>query len=92
MTAIARHAFVHGRVQGVAFRYYTKARARELGVFGWVRNRADGSVEVWIEGAPEQVLEMLAWLDHGPPTAEVVRVDIEPAEPVGLERFEVTRA
>ena len=46
---------VRGRVQGVAFRYYTAEQARRAGVAGWVRNRPDGSVEAVFEGAPSAV-------------------------------------
>jgi hypothetical protein len=45
------HAVVHGRVQGVGFRYFVMREARALGLSGWVRNQADGSVEVEAEGA-----------------------------------------
>ena len=44
------HAVVHGRVQGVSFRYFVMECARRLDLFGWVRNRYDGTVEVMVEG------------------------------------------
>jgi acylphosphatase len=64
-------ATVCGRVQGVAFRYYAQAEAGRLGVCGWVRNNADGSVEVWAEGAEDSVKSFLDWLSHGPSHARV---------------------
>ncbi|HAB05117.1 MAG TPA: acylphosphatase, partial [Alcanivorax sp.] len=48
---IARQAVVSGRVQGVYYRASTQQQARRLAVAGWVRNRPDGSVEAWLEGA-----------------------------------------
>ncbi len=71
------HAIVHGRVQGVYFRDYTKREAQRLGVCGWVRNLIDGTVEVFIEGAPEDVDDMLAWLHTGSPMSEVTAVDFQ---------------
>ncbi|MCP4573088.1 MAG: acylphosphatase [bacterium] len=62
---------VRGRVQGVAFRWYTQREARRLGLTGWVRNRPDGSVRLVAEG-PRAVLDQLwAWLAHGPDRARV---------------------
>lgn len=89
MASVARHALVSGRVQGVAFRHYTKVRARELGLTGWVRNLADGRVEVWIEGPDEAVRSMTAWLERGPPAAHVDEVRITPVESEGHAQFRV---
>ena len=73
---------IHGRVQGVGFRYATLAQAQALGVPGWVRNRPDGSVEAAFYG-PRTVLEqMLAWCEEGPRAARVERVDTD-WEPAG---------
>jgi acylphosphatase len=71
------HAIVHGRVQGVNFRYYTQRRANELGVTGWVRNLEDRSVEVTAEGTHAQLDELLAFLRQGPPSARVTDVEVE---------------
>lgn len=68
-------AIVHGRVQGVNFRYYTCRQAERLGVVGYVRNQADGTVEVVAEGTPQATQALLAWLHHGPPQAYVTRVE-----------------
>jgi acylphosphatase len=85
----AAHVVVRGRVQGVAFRAATEAKARTLGVAGWVRNLPDGRVEAWIE-APTAALEsMLAFCREGPPHARVDEVAIEAAAPAGFDRFEV---
>ena len=52
---LRRRVVVHGRVQGVWFRESARRRAAELGVAGWVRNRADGAVEAELEGACDDV-------------------------------------
>ena len=86
---MARHAVVRGRVQGVAFRYYTVQRAQDLGLAGWVRNLSDGRVEVEFEGEPDSVRAMEEWLQRGPPSAVVKDVLLNEIEPVGRRRFEV---
>lgn len=65
---------VTGHVQGVGFRAATVRQAHLLGVTGWVRNAADGSVEALVQGEPEQVDLMLSWLHRGPPMARVDEV------------------
>ncbi|MEA2114120.1 MAG: acylphosphatase [Thermodesulfobacteriota bacterium] len=69
------HALVHGRVQGVFFRDYTRREALRLGVTGWVRNLADGSVETEFEGNLDQMKAMLDWLSTGSPQSRVSLVD-----------------
>lgn len=66
---------VSGRVQGVGFRYSTAREAERLGVAGWVKNAADGSVEVWGEGAPDKLRVFLQWLRKGPPFSRVDSLD-----------------
>lgn len=78
---------MHGRVQGVGFRFSTEGEADRLGAAGFVRNRADGTVEVEVEGAPSVVDEMLAWLREGPLGAEVTSVEISDVPPVGEAEF-----
>jgi acylphosphatase len=76
-------AIVTGRVQGVSFRASTAWEARRLGVTGWVRNRADGSVELEAEGDGERIAALLAWCEKGPPAARVSRVAVEELAPGG---------
>jgi acylphosphatase len=84
------HAIVHGRVQGVSFRYYTQLRARELGLTGYVRNVWDGTVEVAAEGSRSALDELLAFLHKGPRAAFVTQVDVQwPAPTGGFHHFEV---
>jgi acylphosphatase len=88
---MARHAVISGVVQGVGFRWHTRARAEALGVTGWVRNRADGRVEVWIEGPGDRVDSMIAWLRLGPRHARVTSLDLSDEQAVGYSDFEVRR-
>lgn len=67
--------FVRGRVQGVYFRASTQREARRLGLTGWVRNRADGSLEIVVEGEEVQIRELHGWAQKGPSAARVERVD-----------------
>ena len=83
-------AIVHGRVQGVSFRYYTQRRARELALTGYVRNLWDGTVEVLAEGQKPALEELLAFLQVGPRGAFVTQVDAQWPVPTNeFDRFEV---
>ena len=83
-------AMVHGRVQGVSFRYYTQRRAQDLGLTGYVRNLWDGTVQVVAEGQRASVEQLLAFLRSGPRAAFVTHVDTEWPAPTGeFDRFEV---
>jgi len=69
------HAWVSGLVQGVSFRYHTREQARRLGLTGWVRNRADGRVELVAEGNPASLQALLDWCRRGPSGALVDAVE-----------------
>jgi acylphosphatase len=56
------HAIVHGHVQGVSFRFYTVEVAMHLQITGWVRNLANGGVEVMAEGTRQELDDLLAFL------------------------------
>lgn len=86
---IARRCIVCGRVQGVAFRWSTCERARELGLSGSVRNLSDGSVEVFIQGEPTAVDLLCDWLWHGPPHARVRTVQCQETPTRELWGFEI---
>ena len=83
------HVVVTGRVQDVTFRDSTRRRAEELGVVGWVRNLADGSVEAELEGPRPVVDEVVDWMHTGPLLAGVDDVAVDDVAPGGAERFEV---
>ena len=74
MSNIRIHLVIEGRVQGVWFRDSTRREAISLGVFGWVRNRPDGTVEIVAEGPEDQVRKLTSWCNHGPPAAGVSQV------------------
>ena len=86
---VARRVVIHGSVQGVFFRDTTRRRAESRGVAGWVRNNPDGTVEALFEGDPDAVDALVAFAREGPRGAQVERVDVDDAEPSGLEGFEV---
>jgi len=71
---VVRHrvrVLVGGRVQGVGFRYAAAREARRLGLDGWVRNTADGCVEIVAEGAAAEIESLCDWCRQGPPAAHV---------------------
>ena len=80
---VARRYIIAGRVQGVGFRYFTEAAARREGVDGWVRNMADGRVEVVIEGDLESVDRVEAAVRRGPSSARVEGFDVQEQAPSG---------
>ena len=62
---------VSGRVQGVGFRYFVIQKAREVGIAGWVKNLADGGVEVHVEAPDPDVRRIEVALRQGPPLSRV---------------------
>jgi len=86
---MSRRVVVHGRVQGVGFRYSLARAAETRGVAGWARNRGDGTLEAVFEGEPEAVDSLIRLCREGPRGAEVERVDVFEEEPEGLTRFDV---
>ncbi|MGH7457779.1 MAG: acylphosphatase [Longimicrobiaceae bacterium] len=86
----SRRYLVSGRVQGVGFRWWTRAAAGELGLAGSVRNRSDGSVEVTAAGPASRLEEFERRLRDGPPAARVNEVKGEEAEEVEGTEFEIT--
>jgi acylphosphatase len=88
----ARQIRVKGLVQGVGYRYALRDEARRLGVTGWVRNRADGSVEAHLRGDARALDALIAWARRGPAGARVDEVHEEApgAETErAYERFEI---
>jgi acylphosphatase len=84
VTAVKRlEATVHGRVQGVGFRWFVVRRAGQLGLVGWVANEAEGTVRVVVEGQGAAVDALAEDLRSGPPGAVVDRVDAQTPPPTG---------
>jgi acylphosphatase len=77
---IARLVRITGKVQGVWYRGWTCDEAEQRNLRGWVRNRADGSVEALFAGPPKPVAEMIRACEAGPPAAQVAAVRAEVAE------------
>jgi acylphosphatase len=71
------HAIIHGKVQGVSFRYYTHLRATDLNLTGWVRNLPNRTVEVTAEGERVDLEQLLVWLRRGPVGARVTDVEAQ---------------
>ncbi len=88
-----RRYFVRGRVQGVGFRWFVEREARTLGVSGWVRNNADGAVEVLAMGSNEQLQALRDRLQKGPLASRVDAVEEVEAQPVpDLKTFRIEGA
>ena len=68
------HLEVVGKVQGVGFRWFVREAARRANVGGWVRNRADGAVEIAATGNDQAIHDLIAAVRIGPPGARVDRV------------------
>jgi acylphosphatase len=92
MERAARSILVGGMVQGVGFRYSTRERAQALGLAGWVKNLADGRVEIHAEGDVHALEELRAWLERGPRGAVVKGLDVSEVAPQGYTSFEIARA
>jgi acylphosphatase len=89
VASIARRFVVRGRVQGVGFRYFVERAAQQLRLHGYVRNRADGSVEVYASGAAERVNDLKARLWSGPSMSRVENVEEYESEPGQRKGFRV---
>ncbi|MGA7377701.1 MAG: acylphosphatase [Candidatus Sulfotelmatobacter sp.] len=89
----ARRLVIRGRVQGVGFRWFVEREAHTLGIAGWVRNNADGSVEVLAQGTRDQLFALHSRLREGPRAARVDGVEESEAHPVaGLNSFRIEGA
>jgi acylphosphatase len=88
-----KRVVVHGRVQGVGYRLFTRELARSLQLTGTVRNLPDGErVEVVVQGPPTDVARLIAHLQAGPPGAVVHSLDVTEEPPdARLTTFDVTR-
>ncbi len=77
MTGAERRSLrIEGVVQGVFFRESARQEAERLGLVGWVRNLADGSVEAQVQGSSGPLHDFVAWCHKGPPAAQVTAVRV----------------
>lgn len=91
MAKIRAHVVVHGRVQGVGFRFAVVERAEHYGLTGWVRNTWERTVEAVFEGEEEDVRAMVEWCRRGPALARVTSVDADYSAAAGeFTDFRVT--
>ena len=82
---------VEGRVQGVFYRASTQSKALELGLTGWVKNEADGSVLMEIQGSKEAIDKMVKWCHDGPIMSRVDNLVQEEIAPESTPGFEIVR-
>ncbi len=80
---------IFGRVQGVGFRYYTRQKANELGLTGYVKNKSDGSVFIEAEGDEAALNEFILWCHTGPSWARVQEVKYYTMPPYNYTKFEI---
>ena len=71
------HLIISGIVQGVFFRSTSRSQALHLGLTGWVKNRADGKVEIVAEGEQDVLDRFIQWCHEGPPGSRVDKVNLE---------------
>ena len=83
---IRRSLRISGRVQNVFYRDWFVEQADALGLRGWVRNRADGSVEAVVEGPAEMIDTIITRAHAGSPAARVSSVEV--SEDAPTERFD----
>ena len=84
------HIFVTGRVQGVFFRQSTRVMAIKNNVIGWVRNLADGRVEIIAEGETHDIDNLVTWCKTGPANSRVDEFELSDETFIGeFEKFEV---
>jgi acylphosphatase len=92
-TIEARRFVVRGRVQGVGFRWFVEREAHILGIAGWVRNNADGGVEVLAQGTRDQLSGLRSRLREGPRAARVDAVEELESRPIaGISSFRIEGA
>lgn len=88
---VARRYVISGRVQGVGYRAFAERHAAALGLAGWVRNLADGDVEIHAQGPRGALSEFEGYLRAGPAWGEVRSVEAREAAPISEETFRIRR-
>jgi len=80
---------IYGLVQGVGFRYFVRRQAMNLGLAGYAKNMPDGSVEVVLEGEEQAVDMVIDACRIGPPSSNVVKIDVEDLQPSNMKGFRI---
>ena len=88
---VCRRFVVSGRVQGVFYRASTQQAALRFGLTGWVRNLADGSVELVACGDDAKLDQLEQWLWQGPPKAQVEQVVASEVEAKSFSNFDIIK-
>ena len=87
---IAKRYLVHGRVQGVGYRWFVQKAATDLGLAGYARNLDDGSVEVYATGPAPKIEDLNGLLWKGPRLSDVRGVEVMEAQMVNYKDFRIT--
>jgi acylphosphatase len=77
------HLLISGQVQGVGYRISARNVAEDLGLTGWVKNIADGRVEIKAEGDIPQLQQLVTWAKRGPSYAQVSEVEVKQLSATG---------
>jgi len=80
---------IFGQVQGVSFRYYSLAKAGELGLAGFARNEPDGGIYLEAEGEEKNLKKFLDWCRQGPAWARVEKVEMKEGKMKNYKDFEI---
>ena len=91
VSKICIHAIVTGKVQGVYYRASTQKAAQSLSLSGWVKNKADGSVELEAFGEKDHITNLIEWLKQGPADAIVDAVKWEKIHATHQGDFQIKR-
>lgn len=89
MSGKAQRWLVGGRVQGVGYRAFLQREAARLGLVGYARNLADGSVDVYASGSMAQLDRFSGAVRSGPPFADVRTVEVREAQLEAVEAFRI---
>jgi acylphosphatase len=76
MTVCAKHIIVHGRVQGVGFRYFVQNAGRQMELVGNVSNAPDSTVDIIVEGEAAKIADFIRQVEKGPSLSRVQRIDV----------------
>ncbi|KQB35911.1 acylphosphatase [Acidiplasma aeolicum] len=82
------HAIFYGNVQGIGFRAHIRAKAISLGLYGWVKNLDDGSVESLICGNEDKIRELMKYA-HKIPGAVIDRIVETPEKYDNINEFSI---